>query len=158
MMGSDAPSPSRDELVLGMREIRTLVERQREDATLWEGSEPVRTPAWHGVRFSPSEHEEMRPLLYEDRGPVERRLRKALTMLHREIEAYSSFLDGGAVVSTREWFVLGSWGGQQRGMIPRDVVEAMGIDCSAEDRGGTTFFSKEQADALHAHRDWQPFQ
>jgi hypothetical protein len=158
MMSSDAPSPSRDELVTSMREIRTLVERQRENAELWEGSSPVRTPDWHRARFSPSQHEEIRPLLYEDRGPVERRLRKELMRLHRAIEEYSSFLDGGAVVSTREWFVLGSWGGQQRGMIPRDVVEAMGIDCSAEDRGGTTFFSKDQADIIHAHRDWQPFQ
>jgi hypothetical protein len=156
-MTGDAPSPTRDELVEGMREIRTMTERQREDMRLWEEPHPSPGRPYEGARFSPSAHEDVRFLCRDSPTETEKQLRKALRRLHQQVEQYTSFLDGGAVVSTREWFVLGSWGGKERGMIPRDVVEAMGIDCSAEDRGGTTVFSKEQAERLHAHNDWQPF-
>lgn len=161
MMATDSPTPTRDEVVNGMREIRAMVERQREDDRLWQTSVPPPAPRpWDHVMFEPGEFEGFHPL-HDETLPTMRELwfhlQQELMRLHRAIEEQSSFLDGGAVVSTREWFVLGSWGGKERGMIPRDVVEAMGIDCSAEDRGGTTFFSKEQAEALHGHPDWQPF-
>lgn len=59
----------------------------------------------------------------------------------------------------REWFEIKPsmpYGAGIEGLIPRDVCEALGVDTSHFDNGGTIWFTKEQSEAIHKHPEWEP--
>jgi hypothetical protein len=66
-----------------------------------------------------------------------------------------------SIEGSTEWCEITRWGGREPGEIPRGVLEAMGIDCSPLDKRdaygkqGTVWFTKDQADAIRRHPQFQ---
>lgn len=60
-----------------------------------------------------------------------------------------------AVEAGREWVEIKGNDQRTKGVIPRTVIEAMGIDLSPVDNGFAVWFDREQSAAIHSHPLWE---